>query len=47
MRIVRFTPSEKLGLGSDPRFGILESDSEIRLIASDPLYAGVFREEKV
>ena len=46
MRIVRFTPSEKSGLGSDPRFGILEQDGRIQLIASDPLYAGIYREDK-
>lgn len=41
MRIVRFTPNQKTSLGSDPQFGILENEDEIRLIAGDPLYSGI------
>ena len=45
MRIVRFTPPQGSSLGTDPHFGILEDDSTIRAIASDPLYAGIFKED--
>lgn len=45
MRIVRFVPPTGSELGTDPHFGILEGDSTIRAIASDPLYAGVYKEE--
>ena len=41
MRIVRFTPSKKTSLGSDPQFGILENEDSIRLISGDPLYSGI------
>ena len=48
MRIVRFTPSKKTSLGSDPQFGILESQDSIRLISGDPLYSGISPlEEKI
>lgn len=48
MRIVRFTPSKKTSLGSDPQFGILESQNSIRLISGDPLYSGISPlEEKI
>ena len=46
MRIVRFTPPEGSSLGSDPHFGILEDDRTVRAIASDPLYAGIFKENE-
>lgn len=39
MRIVRFTVRE--GENQEPQFGIIEDESTIRSIASDPLYAGV------
>ena len=45
MRIVRFSPPQGSKLGSDPHFGILEDDRTIRAIASDPLYAGIFKED--
>lgn len=45
MRIVRFSPQSGSPLGTDPHFGILEDDRTIRAIASDPLYAGVFKED--
>lgn len=41
MRIVRFAPPSDSPLGSDPRFGVLENETTIRAIASDPLYAGI------
>ena len=43
MRIVRFTPKVKTSLGSDPQFGILEGENQIRLIAGDPLYSGILK----
>ena len=43
MRIVRFTPKVETSLGSDPQFGILEGENQIRLIAGDPLYSGVLK----
>lgn len=46
MRIVRFTPPTGSSLGTDPHFGVMEDGSTIRAIASDPLYAGVFKEEE-
>jgi len=39
MKILRFALRE--GADREPQFGILEDDSTIRSIASDPLYAGV------
>lgn len=45
MRIVRFSPPRDSQLGSDPLFGIVE-DETIQVIASDPLYAGVFKREE-
>ena len=43
MRIVRFTPKSKTSLGTDPQYGILESEKTIRLIAGDPLYSGILK----
>jgi len=45
MRIVRFTPPAGSALGTDPHFGVLEGETTIRAIASDPLYAGVHKLE--
>ena len=45
MRIVRFSPPAGSALGTDPHFGIMEDESTIRAIASDPLYAGIYRED--
>ncbi|MEY4959796.1 MAG: hypothetical protein RL271_1170 [Actinomycetota bacterium] len=45
MRIVRFTPPAGSALGTDPHFGVLENETTIRAIASDPLYAGVHKLE--
>ncbi|NDF93225.1 MAG: DUF2437 domain-containing protein [Actinobacteria bacterium] len=47
MRIVRFSPPAGSNLGSDPHFGLLEDDMKIKAIASDPLYAGIFKQEEV
>ena len=46
MRIVRFTPPQGSKLGSDPHFGVMEDEKTIRAIASDPLYAGIFKEDE-
>ena len=46
MRIVRFTPPQGSKLGSDPHFGVMENEKTIRAIASDPLYAGIFKEDE-
>ena len=45
MRIVRFTPPAGSALGTDPHFGVLEDETTIRAIASDPLYTGVHKLE--
>ncbi|NCY10704.1 MAG: DUF2437 domain-containing protein [Actinobacteria bacterium] len=47
MRIVRFSPPDGSNLGSDPHFGLLEDDMKITAIASDPIYAGIFKQEEV
>lgn len=41
MRVVRFSPQPDAGLGTDPLFGILEEDSQISIIAGDPIYHGI------
>lgn len=46
MRIVRFTAPEKLGIGSDPLFGILNDKDAILLLRGDPIYAGIVPEDK-
>ena len=46
MRIVRFAPPQGSKLGSDPHFGVMENEKTIRAIASDPLYAGIFKEDE-
>ena len=47
MRIVRFAPPQGSALGNDPHFGIVEDDTTIRAIASDPLYAGIYKEDAI
>ena len=47
MRIVRFVPPAGSKLGGDPHFGVLEDEKSIRAIASDPLYAGIYKEEEI
>ena len=46
MRIVRFVPPADSSIGTDPHFGVMEDDNTVRAIASDPLYAGVFKQEE-
>ena len=46
MRIVRFTAPEKLGVGSDPLFGILNDKDAILLLRGDPIYAGIVPQDK-
>lgn len=46
MRIVRFVPPAGSSIGTDPHFGVLEDDNTVRAIASDPLYAGIFKQEE-
>ena len=41
MRIVRFSPTESAGLGSDPLFGILNEEDKILVLRGDPLYSGI------
>lgn len=41
MRILRFTPPAGSTLGTDPIYGVLESDSQVRVINGDPLYSGI------
>jgi len=41
MRIVRFTPSEKSGIGTDPHFGVLNDKDELLVLKGDPLYTGI------
>lgn len=45
MRIVRFIPPTGSRLGTDPHYGILEDERTVRAIASDPLYAGIYKED--
>ena len=48
MRILRFTPPTGSDLGSDPLFGLLEDEENIRVLNGDPLYAGIqMRDERV
>ena len=41
MRIVRFTPSEKSGIGTDPHYGVLNDKDELLVLKGDPLYTGI------
>ena len=41
MRIVRFTPNESVGIGTDPRFGVLNDQDQILVLKGDPLYSGI------
>ena len=41
MRIVRFTPSESVGIGADPRFGVLNEKDQILVLKGDPIYSGI------
>ena len=46
MRIVRFTPSEKSGIGTDPHYGVLNDKDELLVLKGDPLYTGIVPTEK-
>jgi len=41
MRIVRFTPSEKSGIGTDPHYGVLNDKDELLVLKGDLLYTGI------
>jgi 2-keto-4-pentenoate hydratase/2-oxohepta-3-ene-1,7-dioic acid hydratase in catechol pathway len=41
MRIVRFTPNESVGIGTDPHFGVINDKDEILVLKGDPLYSGI------
>jgi 2-keto-4-pentenoate hydratase/2-oxohepta-3-ene-1,7-dioic acid hydratase in catechol pathway len=41
MRIVRFTPREKSGIGTDPHYGVLNDKDELLVLKGDPLYTGI------
>jgi len=41
MRIVRFTPNESIGIGTDPHFGVLNDQDQILVLKGDPIYAGI------
>jgi 2-keto-4-pentenoate hydratase/2-oxohepta-3-ene-1,7-dioic acid hydratase in catechol pathway len=41
MRIVRFTPNESVGIGTDPHFGVLNDQDQILVLKGDPIYSGI------
>lgn len=41
MRIIRFTPPESLGIGSDPHYGVVNESDEILVLRGDPLFNGI------
>ena len=41
MRIVRFTPNESVGIGTDPHFGVLNEQDLILVLKGDPMYSGI------
>jgi 2-keto-4-pentenoate hydratase/2-oxohepta-3-ene-1,7-dioic acid hydratase in catechol pathway len=45
MRIVRFTPNESVGIGTDPHFGVLNEKDEILILKGDPIYQGIIPTE--
>ena len=45
MRIVRFTPNESVGIGSDPHFGVLNEKDQILVLKGDPLFSGIIPTE--
>ena len=47
MRIVRFTPRESSGIGTDPRFGVLNEKDELLVLRGDPLYSGIIPTETI
>ena len=45
MRIVRFTPNESVGIGSDPHFGVINEKDQILVLKGDPLFSGIIPTE--
>ena len=45
MRIVRFTPNESVGIGTDPHFGVLNDQNQILILKGDPLFSGIIPTE--
>ena len=41
MRIVRFSPPESAGIGTDPLFGVVNDQDSILVLRGDPIYAGI------
>ena len=46
MRIIRFSAPEKLGVGTDPLFGVLNDQDAILVLRGDPIYSGIVSAEK-
>jgi 2-keto-4-pentenoate hydratase/2-oxohepta-3-ene-1,7-dioic acid hydratase in catechol pathway len=46
MRIIRFSAPEKLGVGTDPLFGVLNNQDAILVLRGDPIYSGIVPVEK-
>ena len=46
MRIIRFSAPEKLGVGTDPLFGVLNDQDVILVLRGDPIYSGIVPAEK-
>ena len=46
MRIIRFSAPEKLGVGTDPLFGVLNDQDAILVLLGDPIYSGIVPAEK-
>ncbi len=45
MRIVRFTPNESVGIGTDPHFGVINAQDQILVLKGDPIYQGIIPTE--
>ena len=46
MRIIRFSAPEKLGVGTDPLFGVLNDQDAILVLRGAPIYSGIVPVEK-
>ena len=46
MRIIRFSAPEKLGVGTDPLFGVLNDQDAILVLRGDPIYSSIVPAEK-
>jgi 2-keto-4-pentenoate hydratase/2-oxohepta-3-ene-1,7-dioic acid hydratase in catechol pathway len=46
MRIIRFSAPEKLEVGTDPLFGVLNDQDAILVLHGDPIYSGIVPSEK-